>query len=98
MTVYKYFIKIALRNKWAILSYTIVFFVLSIINGSNPTRGETSFVEAKLDIGIIDNSNSQLSNSLKDYLGDKNHIVDVGQDEESIKEQIFLEAADAIIV
>ncbi|WP_025642250.1 ABC transporter permease [Schnuerera ultunensis] len=98
MTVYKYFIKIALRNKWAILSYTIVFFVLSIINGSSPTRGETSFVEAKLDIGIIDNSNSQLSNSLKDYLRDKNHIVDVGQDEESIKEQIFLEAADAIIV
>lgn len=98
MIVYKYFIKIALRNKWAILSYTIVFFILSIINGSNSTGKETSFIETKLNIGIIDNNNSQLSNSLKDYLREKNHIVDVVQDEESIKEQIFLEVADAIIV
>ena len=89
MIVYKYFIKIALRNKWAILSYTIVFFILSIINGSNSTGKETSFIETKLNIGIIDNNNSQLSNSLKDYLREKNHIVDVVQDEESIKEQIF---------
>lgn len=98
MIVYKYFIKIALRNKWAILSYTIVFFILSIINGYNSTGRETSFIETKLNIGIIDNNNSQLSNSLKDYLREKNHIVDVVQDEESIKEQIFLEVADAIIV
>ena len=38
MTVYKYFIKIALRNKGLFLSYTIIFFILSIINGSNAQR------------------------------------------------------------
>ncbi len=98
MTVYRYFIKIALRNKWTIIAYTIIFFILSIINSSNSTQGEASFIETKLDIGIVDNSNSQLSNGLKEYLEDKNNIVEVGPGEEAIREQIFLEIADAIIV
>ena len=65
MTVYRYFIKIALRNKWTIIAYTIIFFILSIINSSNSTQGEASFIETKLDIGIVDNIKSQLYNGLK---------------------------------
>ena len=68
MTVFKYFIKIALRNKGVILSYTIIFFILSIINGSGTIQREDNFMETRLNIGIIDNCNSELSNSLKDYL------------------------------
>ncbi len=98
MTVFKYFIKIALRNKGVILSYTIIFFILSILNGSGAAEREPSFIETRLDIGIIDNCNSELSNSLKDYLGKKNNIIDTMSDEEYIKEQIFLEVADAVII
>ena len=98
MTVFKYFIKIALRNKGVILSYTIIFFILSIINGFGTIQKESSFIETRLNIGIIDNCNSELSNSLKNYLGKKNNIIDTMPDEEYIKEQIFLEAADAVIV
>lgn len=98
MTVFKYFIKIALRNKGVILSYTIIFFILSILNGSGAAEREPSFIETRLDIGIIDNCNSELSNSLKDYLGKKNNIIDTMADEEYIKEQIFLEVADAVII
>lgn len=98
MTVFKYFIKIALRSKGVILSYTIIFFILSILNGSGAAEREPSFIETRLDIGIIDNCNSELSNSLKDYLGKKNNIIDTMADEEYIKEQIFLEVADAVII
>jgi ABC-2 type transport system permease protein len=98
MTVFKYFIKIALRNKGVILSYTIIFFILSILNGSGAAEREPSFIETRLDIGIIDNCNSELSNRLKDYLGKKNNIIDTMPDEEYIKEQIFLEALDAVII
>ena len=98
MTVYKYFIKIALRNKWAILSYTIIFFIIAALNGSSTSQREANFVETKLNIGIIDNSKSELSGELKKYLTKQNNIVDVGADEASIKEEIFLGIADAVIV
>lgn len=98
MTVYKYFIKIALKNKGVILSYTIIFFILSIINGGTNVQRETSFMETKLDIGIVDNSRSELSKSLIDYLEKKNNIIDTKPDEKYIKEQIFLQIADAVIV
>lgn len=98
MTVYKYFLKIALKYRAAILSYTLIFFVLAIINGSTNAQKETNFVEAKLDIGIIDNSQSALSTGLVNYLREKNNIIDTFEDERLIKEQIFLEVADAVIV
>lgn len=98
MTVYKYFIKIALKNKGVILSYTIIFFILSVINGGINAQKETAFIETKLDIGIVDNSNSELSKSLIDYLGKKNNIIDMKSDKKYIEEQIFLQIADAVIV
>ena len=98
MTVYKYFIKIALKNKGVIFSYTIIFLILSIINGSTNVQRENSFMETKLDIGIIDNSSSPLSIGLIDYLVEKNNIIDTKSDEYYIKEQIFLQIADAIII
>lgn len=98
MTVYKYFIKIALKNKGVIFSYTIIFLILSIINGSTNVQRENSFMETKLDIGIIDNSSSPLSIGLIDYLVEKNNIIDTKLDEYYIKEQIFLQIADAIII
>lgn len=98
MTVFKYFIKVALRNKGVILSYTIIFFILSILNGSNPVQDKNDFIETRLNIGIIDNCNSELSNGLRDYLEKRNNIIDTMSDEEYIKEQIFLETADAVII
>src|SRR5699024_10680074 len=98
MTVYKYFIKITLKNKKIILSYVLLFLILAMINGSNTNPGETTFKEAKLNIGIINNSESELSKSLIKYLEEKNDIVDTVNDEDYIKEQIFLEVADAVII
>ncbi|WP_416199134.1 MAG: ABC-2 type transport system permease protein [Sporanaerobacter sp.] len=98
MTVYKYFTKIAFRNKGVILTYTLIFFILSILNGSGTAKRETSFMGKRLNIGIIDNCNSELSRGLKNYLEKKNDIIDTMPDEEYIKEQIFLETADAVIV
>lgn len=98
MTVFKYFIRISLKYKWSIISYIAIFFILTIINGSNPSQGPTSFTDTKLNISIIDHSNTTLSQGLKDYLAESNNIVEPPIDEEDGKELIFLEIADAIIV
>ena len=41
---------------------------MSLLAGAGATERESKFMETRLNIGIIDNSNSELSNSLKDYL------------------------------
>lgn len=97
MTVYKYFIKIALKNKGVILGYTIIFFILSLANGSS-VKKETDFIETKLNIGIVDNSNSDLSKGLVEYLEKKNNIVEIREDVRFIKEQIFLGILDGAIL
>jgi len=98
MIVYKYFMKIALRHKFVIMGYSIIFLFLSILNGTNTENDELLFTETKLDIGIIDNMNSELSRNLVGYLTSKNNIVDTLEDEDYIKEQIFLQAVDGVII
>ncbi|MFA5577284.1 MAG: hypothetical protein WCZ27_03490 [Tissierellaceae bacterium] len=98
MTVYKYFIKLALKNKGFILSYIIIFFILSIINSSSNIEREANFIESRADIGIIDYSQTQLSKGLVDYLGEKNNIVSTVDDEIYIREQVFLQLVDAVVI
>lgn len=97
MTVYKYFIKIALKNKAIILGYTIIFFILSIINGTSVQK-ETGFIETRLNIGIVNNSSSELSKALVAYLEKKNNIIEIEEDIRFIKEQIFLEIVDGVLI
>lgn len=98
MTVFKYFVKIALKYKWVMIMYITIFFVMTLLNSTDAMKREESFVETRLNIAIIDKSNSELSKGLKDYLEVKNNIVDTREDEEYIKEQIFLEIVDAVII
>lgn len=98
MIVYKYFLKTALRHKMIILSYAVIFFMLSIINGIDTENKEITFDETKLDIAIVDDSNTDLSRGLKNYLYENNNIVNLKNDIKEIKEQIFLQQIDAAII
>lgn len=98
MTVFKYFIKSALRQKWVIIGYTGIFFVLSLINGANTESKEIVFMETNLNIGVVDESNSELSLGLIEYLGQKNTIRKMDNDLDYIKDEIFLEVVDAVIL
>ncbi len=98
MTVFKYFIKSALRLKWVIIGYTIIFFILSVLNGANTESKEIVFMETNLDIGVVDRSNSQLSEGLIQYLDINNTITKMDNDMDYIKEQIFLEVVDLVII
>lgn len=98
MTVYKYFLKAALRQKWILLGYTAIFLVLSVINGASTKTEQIAFMEKNLEIGVVDNSKGDLSKGLIDYLGENNTLIRMENDIENIKEQIFLEALDAVVV
>lgn len=98
MTVYKYFLKTAIRQKWIILGYAIIFFTLSVLNGTDTETKEIAFMEKSLNIGVVDLSNSELSNGLVDYLQRENTIIKMDNDLDNIKEQIFLVVVDAVVI
>ncbi len=98
MTVFKYFIKSALRQKWVIIGYTAIFYMLSIINGANTESKEIAFIETSLNIGLVDESNSELSLGLIQYLEQKNTMTKMENDLDYIKDNIFLEVVDAVIL
>ena len=98
MTVFKYFLKSALRLKWIIIGYSTIFFALSLINGTNTDSKEISFMETKLSIGIVDMSKSTLSKGLTNYLDKNNSTTEMDYDMDNIKEQIFLQVYDAVII
>lgn len=99
MTVFKYFIKSTLNYKMTILGYAVIFFVIAmLVTSDTGTKDIMSFEEEKQDIGIINNSDSELSNSLVNYLEKEHNIIDIEHDEDHIKEQIFLEQVNTVII
>lgn len=98
MTVYKYFIKVALKNRAVIMGYLGIFFFLSIINGASTNTSEMQFMETKLNLGIIDHSKTEISRGLVDYLADNNNIIKTKDDEDYIKEQIFIQMVDGVVI
>ncbi|MGO1369419.1 MAG: ABC transporter permease [Senegalia sp. (in: firmicutes)] len=98
MIVYKYFLKTAYRYKLIILSYALIFFILSMINGASTENKDISFEESNLDIAVVDNSNSDLSNGLIDYLDKNNTIIMMEEDIAEIKEKIFLQVIEGAII
>lgn len=100
MTVYRYFLKVAFKNKSIILMYTGIFFLLTVITGSGGQTDESRFVSTKLTLGIVDKSGTALSKGLSSYLSERNYTEDISEaaDEKSLKENIFLEKIDAAVV
>jgi ABC-2 type transport system permease protein len=100
MTVYRYFLKVALKNKSIILMYTGIFFLLTIITSGEGPADESSFVSSRLRVGIADKSGTEVSSGLADFISDKNDTADITDtsDENDIKESIFLEKIDAAII
>lgn len=98
MIVYKYFIKTAIRQKWIILGYTTMFLILSILNGADTKPREIEFTEKEFNIGIVNKDTSSLSKVLVDYLEEDNNILHMEGNAENIKEQVFLEIVDGVIL
>ncbi len=98
MIVYKYFMKIVLKHKGVILAYTMMFLFLSIVNGGGADQPDTQFTQTRLEIAVVDNMNSELSRGLIGYLGENNNIIPIKEDEEYIKEQIFLQILDGVVI
>ena len=89
MTVFNAFLKVLKKNLVTVIVYTVIFVVFA---GINTSTSETSsdFVSTKHDIYVINNDKgSAISDNLEKYLSENTNVVDIKDDEESIKDALF---------
>jgi len=90
MPVFKAFMKIAVKLLPLISIYIGVFLgtTIAMTNSDAPNK-TTSFTDSKVKVAIIDRDNSTLSKALYDYLNENHKIVEVKDDAQSIKDDLF---------
>lgn len=98
MTVYKYFLKLALRQRFVILLYLGIFVMISLLNSGMIRPNETGFSGVKPAIKIIQEEHSPLADGLASYLRSQGDEVALDIREEDAKETLFSGAVDSLII
>lgn len=99
MRVFKQYFKIIKsESASAILPYVILFIAITLIfmNNGN-TSAASAFKTSRCDIAIINEDDSSISDSLADYLGANNDLIDIKPDDESIRDALFYRRCEVVI-
>lgn len=98
MTVYKYFLKNAFRRKGFMLVYFIVLMSLSVFNSISSVKDPSKqFEDYKPSLAIINDSKSELSGKLVEYLNKISFDKKPPSDMREAREWIFIEKADVVV-
>lgn len=90
MTVFKGFLLLVKRNLSMFFLYLAIFVTICImVQLMTKGEGMNQFQEESLKIAVIDRDGGELSESLKDYLGEKHQLVDMEDDKKVIQENLF---------
>ena len=90
MQTYKTFLRIALKNSPSIITYFIVFMVISIISSSQgQENAKEMYKDEEIRFTVFNRDNSELGEAVKEYLSQKNEYVEVNDDEESIRLALY---------
>lgn len=99
MQVFKAFIKISRQSIGIILTYTIIFIVfLEMMSRFNSTATASEFTESSINIAVIDNDNSSLSNNLLKYIDSKHNIIDIDTDIDDIRDSMYRRSVDYVLI
>lgn len=99
MQVFKSYFKILRRGYiWTFILYLGVFTLITIIfNGNSSFSANTEFSAYKCQTVIIDNDDTDFSNSFKEYMKKNTTPVEL-KNEEDIKDSLFFREIEAAIV
>lgn len=96
MIVFKNYFKIVGRHLGLIIMFSLISIGISI---ANTTFNETEeFISLKPTLAIINNDDSALSNSFVKYISQRADIEEVGSDEKSIQDALYLNKVDSILI
>lgn len=99
MQVLKTFFLITKSRIVSCVIYGVIFFILTIMmsqdKGAN--RGDTMFKESSVKLAIIDYDQSQLSQAICDYMGEKHELADIGMAHDEMAEAFYYEQAEVAV-
>lgn len=88
MTVYKYFLKTVYNKKITIIIYLAIFMIVILMNKLKETK--SIMKDEVYNIGYVDLSNDEYSQELIKYLGERNSLIPVENNEDTIYEKLYL--------
>lgn len=100
MQLFKTYFKFVYRKKSLILTYVVIFLLLSIamMVTSNKSGGTERYVQKKVDIAIVDRDQSAVSKALTKYLEGQNTRKKIKDDEDSFKNELYWRNVNYILV
>ncbi len=99
MQVYRTFLKLTLRNIFSGIMYLVIFTTVAIIiSRAQSSSSNATFTVTKVNVGVIDNDNTALSQKLYDYIDNTNTIKELDPDEDKWPDEIFYHNVELIIV
>lgn len=98
MTVFKKYLKIANTYTLMILAYTAIFLGLAIFAGTyNSTSTDYESMDIKVAI-INRDKNTELIKGFKEYIKDHGKLVDLKDNDESLRDALFYRTVDYIMI
>lgn len=97
MNIFKNYFRIIWHKKFMIFSYTFIFVILSIFFAKSKTSDVSDFTAAKMNVFVEDNSNSEISKALVDYIG-KYEDIDQKVKKENVDDELFYQVIDASVI
>lgn len=90
MQVFNLYFKLLKRYKGILLMYFAIFLAVTFIISDNMSQsGEEAVSATKLNVAVIDLDNRTLGDALKNYFGDRHHIVEMEYDEDAVLEELY---------
>lgn len=98
MTVFKYFLKLASRQRGVILLYLGIFILISLLTSSSMEKAPAGFATIKPTVKIIQEDHSALADRLAAYLRTQGIESELDLKEADAKEILFSGAVSSLIV
>ena len=96
MQVFNTFFKILKKQIPSFITYFVIFTVLLCIMSSIGT-GNNAYTEEKLSVAIFNTDESKKAEYLEKYIATKHDIVEVKNDQETIRDRLFFEVIDYVL-
>ena len=99
MHTYKTFLKIALKNAPSVMMYFIIFMVICIMSSSQSEKSaEEMYEDSKIRFAVLNRDESDLGETIKDFLTEKNNYVELEDEEEAIRLALYYRSVYYIVV
>lgn len=99
MQIFKAFFKTVKKQLTSIMIYFLIFFFLTILlTNMGKEQVETTYKATKINVAVIDRDNTDLSQTLYDYIDANHTIVEIKDTKESMADELFYRNVEYVLI